>query len=216
MGRILAHTTYTLSDGTKVPGASTIANLIISPKLLWWYHKCGKEGIDPRKATDREADVGTLTHSLVEAYFRGEEVDTEEYAPADVSKAESAFINWLIWAESHTIEPILVEQPLVSEKHGYGGTPDFYGLLDGKKTLIDIKTSKGIYHSHYCQIAAYSYLLEECGHDVERIYVVRFAKSGEDDFEVHELSAAMCEKYFEIFLLLLRLWRLKKEVKWND
>ena len=55
---------------------------------------------------------------------------------------------------------------------GYGGTPDWYGLLDGIPTVLDLKTG-GLYPEQLVQAAAYRLLLVEAGHKVDRLLLLR-------------------------------------------
>jgi hypothetical protein len=51
------------------------------------------------------------------------------------------------------------EQNFVSPALGYAGTIDRLAWLDGKLTLIDIKTSNNIHDSYWLQLAAYAALV---------------------------------------------------------
>ena len=49
----------------------------------------------------------------------------------------------------------MIEQQVICPELGFAGTLDRIGVIDGKKYLLDIKTSNGIYNSYWLQLAAY-------------------------------------------------------------
>jgi hypothetical protein len=54
----------------------------------------------------------------------------------------------------HNFEPVYTEVTAWSHTHGYAGTLDGLGYLDGKLTLWDIKTSRNMWPEHKEQLAA--------------------------------------------------------------
>ena len=102
--------------------------------------------------------------------------DTGWHAPDLIDKAENAICPTYQWEKTKKVEPILCEHPLVSEKLGFGGTIDFYGLIDGVATLKDYKTAKAIYPEHLYQVAAYRQLLEENGYQVAAVGILQIGR----------------------------------------
>src|SRR5690606_31028805 len=94
----------------------------------------------------------------------------------EISLAENALIKFLNWRRAHDFVPILLETPLVSEEHRFGGTIDAYGLLDGAPALIDLKTGRAIYPEMVYQLAAYRQLLIEHGYAVDNVRIVRIGR----------------------------------------
>jgi len=209
MGKTKIHQRYNLKDGTRVPGTTTIIGILDKPALLYWAWNLGKEGIDFRKARDKAADIGTIAHYLVECDIKNEKPDLSEYAPADVDKAENAFLAWLDFRKAHKIAPLKSELQLVSEKYRYGGTIDIYAVMDEVPTLIDLKTSSGIYPEMRLQLAAYDNLLHENNYEVKQQYIVRIDKSG-DEFDVRRMNDL--SKEWEMFKVLIPVYELKKEI----
>lgn len=208
-----AHTVYKTADGKRVPGATTITGLLNKPHLIKWANNLGLDGIDSSKYTDEAAAVGTLAHALIQAHLQGEELDTSTFSPVQVDLAENAVISFYEWASRHTIEPIICEIPMVSEKLKFGGTVDCYCKLDGKPTLVDFKTGKAIYEEYFVQTSAYRELLEEHGYPVEEIKILRVGRDETEGFE--ERSITDSSKYFEIFQSLLKVYYIKREVGWR-
>jgi hypothetical protein len=59
------------------------------------------------------------------------------------------------------VQPIALEQPLVSETHQYGGTPDCVAIIDGKVALVELKTSVKPFADHLVAMAAHGALWNE-------------------------------------------------------
>jgi len=206
-----AHTRYQLEDGTRVPGVTTILGILAKPALIRWANKMGLEGIDTTKYVDAAARVGTLAHYLVECDLRGVEPDVSDYSPNEIEKADNAFLKYLAYRDEHTLEPMLVETPLVSEEYRYGGTVDFYGLEDGLATVLDLKTGKAVYPEMLTQAVAYRQLILEQGHPVERLRILRIGRSEEEGFE--QVTIGHIEDRWELFRHCLAIYELKKKVR---
>lgn len=60
---------YKLKDGTRVPGASTIAKIgSDSGGLIHWAWEQGIAGLDYQASRDAAADAGTLVHAAAEEW----------------------------------------------------------------------------------------------------------------------------------------------------
>jgi hypothetical protein len=196
-------------NGVYVPGVTTILQEMSKPFLLTWANKQGLAGIDINK--DREAlDIGTIAHFLIDCHLNGNEPDLEDYAPVDVKKAQTAFSAYLELEKKHGIKPIKNELQLISKVYGYGGTLDLYCEIDGKKTLVDFKTSKAIYKEYHLQLSAYSGLLIENDMPIEQYYIFRIDKET-GDFE--DKKVVLTGKEFTLFLKYLEIYMLRKELK---
>lgn len=208
-----AHTIYKTEKGIRVPGATTITGLLNKPYLVAWANKLGLEGVDSTKYRDEAADVGTLAHAMIQAHLQGFEIDMNEYSPITIDLATNAVLSYLEWEKGHTIKPILCETPLVSELNMYGGTVDCYCELDGKKVLLDFKTSKTIYDEYFVQLAGYAELLKEKGYVVDECHILRVGRDETEGFE--ERTVKDWRKYFVIFFNLLEIYYVRKELRWN-
>lgn len=210
MKKARAHTKYFLEDGTQVVGTTTITGILAKYPLYNWYWKLGRDGVDHRKHLDFLANVGTLAHSMIFHLLKDEEADTSDYSQNQIELARNSFESFLRWEEQHELESILMEEPLVSEKYKYGGTPDFYGLVDGIETLLDFKSS-GIYPDQFIQLSAYKNLLEEREMEVKRCWVLVIPTDKGGDFK--EAQKEDVSKHWEIFLHCLPIYNLQKEIK---
>jgi len=206
-----AHIRYELSDGTKVPGVTTVLGVLNKPALVIWANRLGLQGIDSSKYRDGMADIGTLAHQMIVDYFKGEETDTNEYSKSQIDAAENCLLSFWEWEKGHKIEVILAEIPLVSREHGYGGTIDCFCKLDGQPTLLDFKTGKAIYPEFFYQLAAYEQLLAEAGHSFEASRILRIGRDNDEGFE--ERSVGKLDKQFELFKHCLAIYNIQKELK---
>jgi len=219
-----AHTRYKNKEGKIVPSVTTIigGNLGWNKgALIGWTRKMALQGIDPSKERDEAADIGTLAHALIEEHITTLaphldviSVERELYSPANLDKAENAFLSYLSWEEQSNIDltdpRVQTEVRLVSEWLQYGGTLDFIAPVNGVLSLVDFKSSNAIYPEHRIQLAAYEWLYEEEYGEEIPTHLLQVSKE-EGDFHHHQFVDLTNE--MEIFRLLARLHQLHKIVK---
>ena len=204
------HTIYKKPDGKRVPGVTTIIGVLAKPALIPWANKMGLQGIDTNRYVDELADAGTLAHDRILSHYTGEELDTSLYSEYQIELAGNSFLSYRSWASLHTIEPILLETPIVSASMDFGGTPDMLANVDGVSTLMDFKTGKAIYSEHSIQVAAYKFLIEEIGFTVEEIQILRIGRTNDEGFEVKPIKTP--DLNWAIFLNCLSIYELQKAV----
>lgn len=207
----MAHIVYKLASGKRVAGVTTILNVINKPALIKWANDLGLQGIDSTTYVDNLADIGTLGHSMIMSHLTGRELGTEGYTKEQIDLAENSFISYLNWEEQHTVEPILVETPLVSEQYKYGGTLDLLAVVDGVDTLIDFKTGKALYPEHSIQVAAYWMLAVEHGYSVNEGLILRIGRDEDEGFEVKPVNDI--EANWELFTHCLAIYELQKQLR---
>ena len=216
MAKNKAHTKYYLKDGTLVPGTTTITGELGWGKsaLIAWANNLGLKGLSSAKFRDDKAEIGTLAHGLILENHGGEKFDTSDYSKNQIDSAENSVISYYEWLKGKKLEPILVEKPLISEQHKFGGTPDNYCKLDGISTLLDYKTGKGIYLEHWIQVAGgYNLLLLETGHQVEQIMILNIPRTEDESFQQKVINANQAEICEKIFLKCLDIYNLHKQLK---
>lgn len=157
---------YKLTDGTAIPGTTTIAGRFGDKGgLLQWAFQQGKAGLSSLyEKRDEAADAGTLAHRLVELHISGKADDELQAAmegQAQAEKALEAYMAYLAWERMMRVTVIDQEISLVSEIHRFGGTLDAIGLIDNQLCLLDWKSGSGPYVEHLLQLAAYRALWEE-------------------------------------------------------
>jgi hypothetical protein len=97
------------------------------------------------------AELGTLLHDWVAA-------EHDDLPFPDVTNAPDYFwemvAEWDRYKSEHDIKPLYTEVTLWSHEHGYAGTADGIWEIDGKKTLVDLKTSRNTWDEHWMQLAS--------------------------------------------------------------
>lgn len=216
--RVRQRQPYLHPDGSKLPGVTTIIReWDKSYVLVPWGNKLGLAGVSSSKYTDEKGMIGTLVHAYVNGHLKGiptDQIDTTDYSKNEIDEASNAFLKFLTWEKAHAIEPILVEEPLVSGVFRFGGTPDFYGKVDGILTLADWK-SGGIWREHWIQLAAYGMLLEERGHHVDQRILLNIGRDETENFIEAKRSGPSLEDEVLIFRCCLDIYNAKKRLKYD-
>ncbi len=206
-----AHQQYKTKDGVKVPGVTTVLQVLNKPALVKWANNLGLQGIDSSKFRDKMADIGTLAHLMILDHFRQTKQNYCEYSADDIDKAENCLISFYNWVDENKVVPIDIEVQLVSELYRYGGTVDLYCFLNGVPTLIDFKTGKGIYDEYFVQVAAYRQLLKEKNKEVTQARIVRIGRDEDEGFEDCKISSI--DEYWNIFFYALNIHNIKNKLK---
>jgi hypothetical protein len=208
--RAKAHIRYKNKDGKVVPGTTTICGELAKPYLVKWANNLGLDGISSEDYRDIAADIGTLIHLMVQCDLQGVTPDTTDFTKSDIEAAENGLLKWYEWKKGKVIKPILIETPLVSELHQYGGTIDLYAEVDGALNLIDFKSGKSVYSEHFIQLAAYKHLLKEHNYPVNKARILRIGRDESEGFEDRLQTDLMAQ--WEIFEHLRAIYDLKKKV----
>jgi len=219
--KVRAHTIYRDEQGNRVPSVTTVIGKLNKPLLVKWANNLGLQGIDTNKYVDELASIGTLTHHMVEEDCDpNRTVNYADYSQNQIDKAKIAFNKWETWKQINDFVPEANELRLIGQwqsmdnltkTRNFGGTIDIYCTLNGKKTLIDIKTSKACYIDHYIQVGAYKLLLEQNGYEVEQVYILRIGRNENEGFQ--EIHLPNLELHQQIFERLLDVYYLEKEIK---
>lgn len=215
-------TQYKLSSGQEIPSVTTV----IDKNLGWnkdvltrWAYKQGKQGKELYETLETAGMIGTLAHYMAECHIKGlpaDEAYIKTFEKDTIHAAKIAYRSFIRWFDGTDFSPLAVEEHMVSERHGFGGTPDCVAYLNGELSIFDIKTSAGIYPDHLIQICGgYSLLWEELHPDapIQRFDIAQFGKylktfthfSVEADDIKHSAQG--------IFLHLLGIWKLRKKVE---
>lgn len=98
---------------------------------------------------DLRAEVGDGVHLTIEQ----EQTGGWDYPELD-DEQQQIIEQWHLLNEKHKIEPILNEVTVANIEDGWFGTFDSYCLFDGKRALVDFKTSKSIHDEARMQLSA--------------------------------------------------------------
>lgn len=161
----------------KVPGVTSVLNMIPKPFLQPWAAKVTAEWVadnvgsfmqllingerqaavdmakgSSRRSTKEAAETGTLVHDYFELYARGN-------APKRVHPNVQPFVKHI--AEFHDKfqpEYLHLEDAVWSEEHRYAGSFDWVAKIDGEIVFGDTKTTKSGVHAEVAlQLSAYAH-----------------------------------------------------------
>jgi hypothetical protein len=182
------HQKYFISDGTQVPGGSTISKIgDDAGALIHWAWKLGCEGKNYRDVSKEACDIGTLAHFYIECFLNNQVADLSDYTQEERDKALVCYHKFLEWWETQDLEVVATEIQLVSDFYRYGGTIDLIAKRkNGSHVLMDFKTSKKISESYWRQAAGYANLwnFNNPAFPIKDHAIVRIGKEEEGDFEV--------------------------------
>ncbi len=211
--RVKAHIRYLNESGKRVPGVTTFIGILSKPALVPWANNLGLEGINVKDYVNDKADIGTLVHEMMFCDLKGIKVDTSFYTNQQIDIAENSFKKYLRWKKEHTIEPILLEAPLVSEQFQYGGTIDYYGKIDGILTLVDYKTCKALYLEHFIQVSGYWHPLREHKYKVKNCAILRVGRNETEGFEYVPIPTKKLALCWKLFKNCVSIYNLQKELR---
>jgi len=198
---------YLLPDGSRAPSATTVISTILGlnkESLIRWANNLGLQGINLAGPRDSATSLGSCVHELIKAHWSGSEPELKPQFMPHLDRARDLFKIFVKWTETRQVQPILFEQALTSSRLRFGGTLDFYGLVDDKFSIVDFKTSGQVYTEYLIQVAAYKQLLEEHGYMLDQAVVVRLDK--QDGPEEFVIAADKLAPYWEIFEHALRIY----------
>jgi hypothetical protein len=164
---------YTTEAGTWVPSVTEI--LTAFPKDYGYFKWLKEVGEDADAIRDEAGRRGSVVHELAERFDKGEEVTllTDDGRPGFKLSEWNMLEKYVEFVTRYNPENVMVEQNIVSTNLGFAGTLDRVINLNGKRILVDIKTSNAIYPSYWLQLAAYRELLSaELEQEVDEVAIL--------------------------------------------
>jgi hypothetical protein len=215
---------YKNKEGKRLQGATTIMSQNVGwgkEGLLYWANQQGLEGRTLQESRDTATVPGTLAHAMIEGDLRGEDWReivglSFECSTEDISKAETAYLNYLDWRKQFDFEPLYIEKNLVSEKWQYGGCPDIIGKVRGKWAIVDWKTGK-TYENLFAQLVAYRELAYE--NDLipfvcpVEFHCLRIPKNEDTPSFHHSYWGSLPQEAWDVFESALKLAKAKDVLK---
>jgi len=224
----MAYRYYTI-DGKKFPSVTSILNVLNKPQLVNWavrltrdYIKqelfafrradsltdldlgnlLAKSAAEHDRVRNAAADHGIVVHSSIASYIGN---------TSNVAQNDPVIIAFRKWQEGAHFLPVASERLVSSHEHGYAGTADLIGTLNGRLALLDIKTGRGVYPEYKLQLAAYAVALGEMtGHFPEVCMNLR-VRSDLTITEANTFTGAELFPLFQTFLAAKRLFEWQSE-----
>lgn len=209
--KINTHKDYRL-NGIEYPSVTNILKILNKSSLVDWANFMGFKRMRVKDILHESSAVGTYVHYLAQC-----KVMDMEYAKYDTRNRKRLmevgmrYRSFLEFYDKNEMKADFMERSFISDTMKYAGTMDFYGDLNGKKTLLDFKTSKGFYDSMFIQLAGYNLLLKENNLPVENYAILLILPTG---CKIRELTYEELIPYEKVFLKLLELYEVLGEIKY--
>ncbi len=231
---------YYKRNGVDFPSVTTICGMMEKPALVQWaanqacdfiLNELGdidsriqadqlnsqivsniieKARTEFRRSSKQAMDIGSRVHAAIEYYLQ---TGYEQFIDKDAEIA--GFLAFLEWADQYKLKVIATEHTVYADR--YAGTCDLICMLDGKKYLVDFKTSKigentPAYNEHRWQVAAY----RQTDTTIEGTGILYLNK--ETGFPSWRDVSGTYEKDVKVYNCLVELWyaihdRKAKQVK---
>jgi len=176
-----------LINGKSVPGVTSIIGHRAAKPLLFWYGKNGTE--ECNRISNEAREFGEKVHNIVEAHIGGQKQTLPDKLNDILENFKLVTKSWE-WLES--------EKVLLNKKYKYGGTADAIALIDGVKTLIDIKTGNLYDGQESVQLVAYL----ACLPDVKNSKILHLDK----DSNSWEVLDRETKGIFKVFLAFKQVY----------
>ena len=213
MGKYSEHSTYINKKEVEVPSVTTIIKLLNKPFIAKWANSLGWKRQSYDKVLEESANKGTFVHETLHEYLFKEGKKFDLSNPEVLNFLYENLNTFKEFEKDYNIKPIWGEKSFSLDK--FGGTVDLYCELDNKYTILDFKTSKRFYSSHFIQLGAYIQLLEANDYKVEQVAILRIK---EGDYDIKIINREDMNDYIELFNRLVEVFYLVYELneEWGD
>lgn len=213
MGKYSEHSTYINKEKVEVPSVTTIIKLLNKPFIAKWANSLGWKRQSYDKVLEESANRGTFVHEIIHEYLFKEGKKFDLSNPEVLNFLYENLNTFKEFEKDCDIKPIWGEKSFSLDK--FGGTVDLYCELDNKYTILDFKTSKRFYSSHFIQLGAYIQLLEANDYKVEQVAILRI-REGEHDIRI--IDREDMGRYIDIFNKLVDLFHMVYDLNqdWGD
>ena len=170
--------------GVYYPSVTMVTSYLPKGKFFERYLADQESAEEAGRLLREAGERGTRIHTASEALDRGEGI---MYGATDLTDEEYQLLahGYVGWHTAYKPEIKHIELKLISDKHKLGGTCDRIYVIDGKLTLLDLKSSKSaIFDSHYLQVSAYADMYEHLYKErIDQVAILRLTERRKDGFE---------------------------------
>ena len=214
--------TYMVGD-RKIPSVTRVIDAVFPKYLVDWAATAGADywkenyGEDTDKyngiinahkqISHRAQTIGLEVHKWIELYIKGKiiDVDTAVDYPEGVKVPMQ---NFHMWADAHDIEWESCEEKVYSRNWEYAGTVDAVAKINGKRCVIDFKTSAKIYKEYYLQVAAYVSAIGEMRGELPELGVI--VRLDKEENKVQEVAFDPWQ-HTDVFIDALNIKRFQSD-----
>ena len=163
--------------------------------------KDGLEYVSPYELKQAQ-ERGVRVHSATEQLEQENSLVRGFYSEKEWGMI-AGFVSW--WEDTLPEKTLFSEKMLVGKK--YGGSLDRVYQIDGKKVLIDIKTTSAIYDKHWLQVAAYATLVEKTENmKIDEVAILRLTDKTKKRYQYEARSREEWMNDYSVFEKMLNLW----------
>lgn len=149
------------------------------------------------------AERGTAVHLACELHDRGS-LDRKSIDPAIAGYVAA----WISYRADVDCEWDIIEQPMHHPRLLYAGTPDRIGTVDGKRAVIDIKTTSVMSPAVGVQLAGYQMMEPVDASKAQNVLRVAVQLRKDGTYRTHQFDSRGDSMTF-LSLLNIHNWRLK-------
>ena len=209
---------YLSDEGDFIPSVTTI--LEAYPKGAAYFQWLKSVGEDADEIRDDAGKRGSRVHALTEIYDSGQEMKLmDDNGNINMKLNEWKMLErYVEFRNKYPFEILLSEQTIVSKDIGTAGTLDRVILMNGKKILVDIKTSNAIYSSYWLQLSAYKDMLALIGVEVDEVAILwlnaktrTVKKDAIQGVGWQLICKSDVKKDAELFKATMALWKAENE-----
>lgn len=209
---------YLHANGQFYPSVTTILDAY--PKSYAFYEWVKKMGEDADEIRDEAGRKGSKVHQICEDYDNEVPCSMidENLNPQFRQIEWAMFERYVEFRERHEFELLANEVHYISPALGFAGTLDRVFTKDGKRYLVDLKTSNALHNHYWLQMAAYKALWDEVNPD-QKIDEIRIlwlnAKTRTDGngkttqgqgWQLKEPDNGI-EYYYNLFQSVFKVWQ---------
>jgi len=228
-------------NSNQVYGVTSITGVLNKPALLYWGVNQAVDFIQANlkpgvsldevqiknllegariahtQTKNKAADIGTLIHDWAASYFKAL-FEKKTLPKRPINKEMKNAIDGLFkWAKENKLVIARSEQKIYHDKWKYAGTLDLEGMVNGKRTVIDLKTGNALYPEAFLQASAYLKAREqETGKKYPGgVIIVRLSKENpEKHIEAFETKKdENVDEHFRCFLNCLQIYRWQMKMR---
>lgn len=152
---------YKTPQGKTYPSITTVLGVRNKGALQEWRARVGE--VEAARVAHHASSRGTALHSAAERYLNNED---QYFSEGEMPHVKSMFASIRPVIDDYIDNVCMQEAPLYSDHLGLAGRVDLVADFDGRRSIIDFKTSSRVkavdeIDSYFLQMAAYAIMFEE-------------------------------------------------------